>query len=856
MSELDAETLELFIEESLEALMRVERLLLDAERGKPDPDLLATLFRDLHTIKGTSGFLALKKILMLSHAAEDLLGRLRDRTSEPRPEHFTRLMSVVDLLRQLIANVRETHDEGDIDVQPLVQELRGDAAPEALASEKTALEFTESSEPATDETRSESAAPVRESADGTVRVNVALLDRLMNLMGELVLARNQVIQLVKTHWDSDAQAQAASQRLRQVTAEMQEQIMKTRMQPVARVFDKIPRMVRDLCQTTGKRVACQIEGTATEIDKALVEAIRDPVTHLVRNAVDHGIETLDGRLASGKLPVGKLSIRASHESGMVQIEVEDDGRGIDPRELRQKALQRGMLTVAEAERLSDREAFELVFRPGFSTATTVTEISGRGVGMDVVRNHVERAGGEVELDSNIGRGTIVRLKMPLTLAIIPALLIKAGKQRFAIPQAHLVDLVYLNEEQARSSIEYVRDAAIYRLRGEVLPLVRLSRVLGIEAARPIVDGEMGIVVVAARQRRYGLVVDEIHDTEEIVIKPLHRKLQQIASYSGATVLSDGGVALILEVQGVAAMAGIDLFSTPSRTPIAESALEEISSPQPFVVFQAGEGALLAVPLRMVARLEHIPKSSLEVVAGAEVVQYRKAILPVVRPEAVLPIGKSRVSIEEEQPLIVFDFGHMVGMAVDKILDIVNIRQESDEDEEAIPFILGKTVVFGKAALLVDVYHIVRELAPQFVFERRQRERRPRLLLADDSNAMRTALASYLRTQGFDIVDVNSGDNALREVRAHGGRFDAVVTDLEMAGLDGFGLIQTLRSELPQLPVFVWTYQDDLGVTERALTLGARACIHKLRREELITAMHQSGIGLKRRASDPDVRRAQ
>ena len=639
--------------------------------------------------------------------------------------------------------------------------------------------------------------------------------------------------------------------------------MKTRMQPVARVFDPIPRMVRDLCQATGKRVSCHVEGTATEIDKALVEVIRDPVVHMVRNAIDHGIEPHETRLAKGKLPVGTLSIRAAHESGMVKIEIEDDGRGIDPDKLRAKAVEKGLITAAEAAALSDREALELVYRSGFSTADKVTEISGRGVGMDVVRNHVEREGGQVELDSVVGKGTVMRLKMPLTLAIIQALLVRVGKQRFAIPQASLVDLVYLNETQAATSIEHVRDAAVYRWRGQLLPLVRLDSLFKL---RPAVEGQarqsgllqgptappdenVSIVVVAARQRRYGLIVDEIEDTEEIVIKPISSELRRLACYSGATVLGDGSVALILEAQGIAAMSGIDLFSSTSRAAPSTKGAEEGARGQSFVLFHAGDRALMAVPLRMVSRLEHVPRAGIERVAGAEVVQYRGSILPVVRPEAVLPIGRTSAPPSEIQPLIVFDFGHRVGMAVDEILDIVTLTLESDSSDGSTPATLGKAVVLGRTALVLDVYDIVRRLAPQFVFERRKGERPPRLLVADDSNAMRTALAGYLRTQGFEVHDVSSGDDALRELRAQRGRYDAVVTDLAMEGLDGFGLIRTLQQEQPQLPVFAWTYQDDVGVTERALSVGARACVHKLRREELVAALQDCGIAGGRRAND-------
>jgi len=866
----DPETVELFIEESLDGLMRIERLLLGAETGHPNPEMMTIMFRDIHTIKGTSGFLDYQRILRLSHRAEDLLSRFRDKTLTPTPQHFARLMVVVDLLRKMIDNIRESEEEGEVNVDAVVAAMEQDlsdpspppAAPPApvaaspsiapppapiAASPASVVAAAAPPDPpsATPPTTEPSEARADATADSTVRVNVAVLDRLMNLIGELVLARNQMVQIAKSFRDTNVGAQAAGQRLSLVTSDLQEQIMKTRMQPVARVFEKIPRMVRDLCKETHKQVTSHIDGTTTEIDKALVEAIRDPVMHIVRNAIDHGIESPQQRVATGKSATGKLSVRAAHEGGMVTIEVEDDGKGMDPRGLRAHAVKKGLMASAVADALSDRAALDLVFLPGFSTAEKVTDISGRGVGMDVVRTHVERAGGKVELDSTLGKGTTIRLKMPLTLAIIPALLVRSGAQRFAIPQVNLLELVYLNEDQVRTAIEHVRGAAIYRLRGEILPLVHLNAVLRLPI-KPASD--VNIVVVAVGARRYGLVVDEIHDTEEIVIKPLHGQLKRLACYSGATVLGDGGVALILEVAGIAGMAGIDM-STRRGVEVVPSQAKTGGGPQPFITFIAGDGAQCAVPLAMVARLEQLPANTIERVAGSEVVQYRKAIMPIVRPEAVLPLGASATGLVD-QPLVVFDFGNMVGMAVSSIVDVVDIELDGIQPEGKGKFTLGRTVVLGKTTLLLDVYSIVRELAPQFVQERRKAAWRPKILLVDDSSAMRSALGGFLRTSGMDVIDVASGELALAELKQLATRrFDAVITDLEMAGMDGFAVIGAVKKEDATMPVFVWTFHDDSELEQKVRAAGARACVNKLKREELLRAMETEGILLGRRGSD-------
>lgn len=864
MSDADPETLELFVEESLEGLGRCEQILLAAEKSPsraPDAAGLAALFRDFHTVKGTSGFLGLNRILSLGHLSEDLLAKLRDGSLPAHPDHPGLLLLVVDALRDMVTEVQAGRGEGTRDIRELEQRLRaameGGPAPApapqsprpapqpAVKVEAPAAPAPRPEAPKPD-AAAEPAAPAaqepvevhRESSDGSVRVNVTVLDRLMNLMGELVLARNQMVQLARTSRDGAAGMQGACQRLSHVTSDLQEQIMKTRMQPVARVFEKIPRMVRDLARSTGKQVQARIEGTATEIDKALVEAIRDPVMHIVRNSVDHGIEPPEERTRLGKPIEGRLSVRASHEGGLVSIEIEDDGRGLDPVKLRATAVKRGVLGAAEAERLSDREALDLIFRPGFSTAAQVTAISGRGVGMDVVRTHVERAGGQVELESTPGRGTTIRLKMPLTLAIVPALLVSAGKQRFAIPQVNLLELVHVDAEQAATTIQQVRGAPIYRLRGEVLPLVHLTRVLRLPE-RDAREG-MHLVVLAVGSRRYGLVVDEVHDTEEIVIKPLHGALKRLPCYSGATVLGDGGVALILDAAGVAGMSGIDLGSGGRQAQAASTSQGGLR--QSFLVCEAGDGQPVAVHLGLVARLETVPRDSIERLAGQEVVQYRDHIMPIVRPEALLPLGQAQPG--EGQPLVVFDFGRQVGMAVNKVLDVVELEVPPESARGAPRFALGRLVIFQRSTLVLDVYGLVRELVPTFVDEKQGVDvpGRRRVLLVDDSCAMRTAIAGYLRASGLDVLEASSGREALRELAQLSAPLDALITDLEMPGMDGFAVIEAAHAQRPELPVWAWTFLDPGQVSERARALGARGCIHKLQREALLEALGGQGVG--------------
>jgi two-component system chemotaxis sensor kinase CheA len=666
----------------------------------------------------------------------------------------------------------------------------------------------------------------------------------MDLMGELVLARNQVLQVLKSPDEARMlAAQNAAQRLSLVTSDLQEQVMKARMQPIERVTEKIPRMVRDLCQTTGKRVETEIIGASTEIDKVLVDAIRDPLMHIIRNSVDHGIEPPEARAAAGKPETGRLRLRASHQDGMVLLQIDDDGAGINRARVKAKAINVGIVSQAEADRLSDRETLELIFRPGFSTAAQVTSLSGRGVGMDVVRTQIEKVGGHVEVESVEGAGTTLRLKLPLTLAIVPALLVRCGGQHFAIPQANLCEIVHLGPSEVARAVHEVGGSPVFRLRGELLPLLRLSDVLEVPS-EGAGDGELDVVVVAAGMRRYGLVVDAVRDSEEIVIKPLEGPPKRIGVYAGVTVLGDGEIALILDVGGIAARSAIDvsrLSSQDRAAPLTGAAVSAVSH----LVFLAGSGQQCAVPVAGVARLEQIRRSSVETIGGREVVQYRGALLPLVRPERAVDLGEPPADVDDQQ-LIVFDFGQSVGMTANAIVDIVDIPLPASTPNSGAAFTLGEAVVFGRATLILDVYAIVRHLAPHIAQERRiSRAPRSRVLLADDSNAMRAAISGYLRSAGLEVEEARNGELALRELRAtEGGGYRAVITDVEMDGLDGFGLLTEVRRRWPQLPVILWTYHDDPLVAERARSSGAKACVNKLRREDLVAALADVGIGLE------------
>ena len=540
-------------------------------------------------------------------------------------------------------------------------------------------------------------------ADSTVRIDVHILDKLMNLVGELVLARNQIMQF--SHSSEDAVIVAASQRLNLITSELQEGVMKTRMQPIRNAWNKLPRVVRDLAQSCGKRIQLRMEGAETELDKTILEAIKDPLTHIVRNSVDHGIEPPDVRVAAGKAAEGILTLRAFHEGGYVNIEISDDGAGINLSRVRDKAIEKGLVSAEHAARMNDRELTNLILLPGFSTAAKVTNVSGRGVGMDVVKTNVERIGGTLDINSKFGQGTTLRIKIPLTLAIVPALIVGCRGDRFAIPQVNLLELVRLEGNSAQSQIEVIHDAPVYRLRGKLLPLVYLDEQLQLRAPRDSEGYRSGetvnIAVLQAEDQQFGLVVDQVSDTQEIVVKPLGRHLQGINVFAGATIMGDGTLALILDLLGVATHAGL---VHRSRNPSAAALNAETSRESErtaYLIVDPGDGCRAAIPLAEVARLEELAADAIERAGSREWVQYRGQVMPLVRIDT--PYGVNEHDPAKRTKVIVYNRnGRNVGVVVSRMVDIV---------EEAVsPSASGDPnvrVVGGNVTTILDLPSILR-----------------------------------------------------------------------------------------------------------------------------------------------------
>ncbi|WP_298462514.1 chemotaxis protein CheA [uncultured Cellulomonas sp.] len=800
-----------FLVESYENLDQLDQDLVALEGAPDSRELLSSVFRTIHTIKGTSGFLAFGLLERVAHAGENLLVELRDgRRSMDQPTTDV-LLLMVDTVRAILGRIESSGAEGDVAVDAVIERIHavlegraqtaveqaaadavGEVAPaeaapvadavpaevpaavaEAAAPARAgkvgrrsaakaaksatsaaaqpptatgAVAVAQSTGPRATPTGSPAPAgvvpvpqpaPAAESApapqpaaapsaakggpgeggsdtpglrtasETSIRVDVELLDALMRQVGELVLARNQISRLADGNVDLDLVRSA--QRLNLIASELQEGVMKTRMQPIDHVWSKMPRIVRDLAAVCGRQVRLDMIGGDTELDRTLLEAVKDPLTHLVRNAVDHGIEPAEVRQAAGKVPTGLLTLRAYHAGGQVVVEVTDDGKGIDPEKVGAKAVERGLRTADQVTGMSAQDLLQMLFLPGFSTAEAVTNVSGRGVGMDVVRTKIEAIGGTVEVESVVGRGTTWRLRIPLTLAIMPALTVESAGELYAIPQVSLLELVALDGQKAGGAIEYVNSAPVYRLRGTLLPLVTLRDVLEFGAERDA-DTPTVIAVLQADTQRFGLVVDRVLNTEEIVVKPLSARLKAIGTYAGATLLGDGRVSLILDVQAIARRT---LSGESLETDWEQSAAQAAKAADADQVLVAGIGGgrRVAIPLSAVTRLERLPQEVIEHVGGREVVQYRGAIVPLVRLERLL--GGFSDQTPAELLVVVYTRGaRSVAIVVQEIVDIVedDFSQHSQIDDHGL---VGSTVLKDRVTELLDVKQAVMAADPSF-----------------------------------------------------------------------------------------------------------------------------------------------
>jgi two-component system chemotaxis sensor kinase CheA len=873
-----------FLTETGEGLAGLDAALLRLEKHPDDPQTIGEIFRLIHTIKGTCGFLGLSRLEKVAHAGENVLGRYRDGSLPVTSEGVSLILRVVDRVREIMSRLEATGAEPAGDDSEIIAELdavftgkapapvvapkaaapaaeeggkarrgrdkpaeakaskmaspvrsRRKAAPKAEAEEAPAAEEAPTHELAAPPApAAAAAAPDAAAAPAgeavavaqTLRVNVDVLESLMTLVSELVLTRNQLLQLSRAREDSALTGPL--QRLSHITSELQEGVMKTRMQPIGNAWKGLPRLVRDLARELGKKIELDMRGAETELDRQVLEMIRDPLTHMVRNSGDHGLEGPAERREAGKPEAGRITLDAYHEGGHIIIEVGDDGRGLPVEKIRAKALAQGLATEQELAGMGERDIQRFIFRAGFSTAAAVTSVSGRGVGMDVVRTNVEKIGGTIDLRSREGKGTTFLIKIPLTLAIVSALIVEAGGERFAIPQIGVVELV-----RAGDGVTHIKDAPVLRLRDRLLPLVSLSRLLRLEEKSNTEHGGF-VVVTQVGQNLFGIIVDRVFDTEEIVVKPVAPILRHVTMFSGNTILGDGSVIMILDPNGIARATGVGAEGVQEDRRGAAVTSASSNEKMSLLLFRAGGGGPHAVPLGLVARLEDLPAERIEMSHGRPVVQYRGALMPLV------PISDGWMPPEPggRQAVLVFnDGGRAMGLAVDEILDVVEETLKIENGQERAGY-LGTAVIAGRATEVIDCAWWLRQAGDDWFGAQRPADaRRSRLLIVEDSAFFRNMLVPALGAAGFEVVAAATGTQALR-LREAGETFDAIVSDIEMPELDGLGLARAARDGGPwhETPLIALTSHTDEAAVLRSREAGFDRHVPKFDRDALLEVL--------------------
>lgn len=907
-----------FLTETNESLDVVDVELVKFEQEPNNARILDNIFRLVHTIKGTCGFLGLPRLEALAHAAETLMGKFRE-GAPVTPEAVSLILQTIDRIKAILAELEAQEgeepkgDDGDLISQLEAMALAGDVAkaeakkaPEKKAEpvvgmliqqvlerelrpgevsldelerafRETAVEVAappavvpEAAAPqpapagidfarvaAEIEARMNKQAPKaekvekapaddKESDDGgkgegkgsvssqSIRVNVETLEHLMTMVSELVLTRNQLLEIVRRHEDSEFKVPL--QRLSNVTAELQEGVMKTRMQPIGNAWQKLPRIVRDLAQELGKLIELEMIGAETELDRQVLELIKDPLTHMVRNSADHGLESTEARKRAGKPEKGLIKLSAYHEGGHIIIDITDDGRGLDADRIKAKVVENGLASEAELEKMSEGQIFKYIFAPGFSTAAKITSVSGRGVGMDVVRTNIELIGGSIDLKSQAGKGTTVTIKIPLTLAIVSTLIVECAGDRFAIPQLSVVELVRV-QSNSEHRIERINDTPVLRLRNKLLPLVPLARLLGVNASDAKSEDDGFIVVMQVGNVTFGVVVDGVFHTEEIVVKPMSKMLRHITMFSGNTILGDGSVIMIIDPNGVASAIGTAVATDISeRHEDGKVRHAQDQGTVSMLLFRAGSPEPKAVPLSLVTRLEEFEIEKIEHSNGRDLVQYRGTLMPLVYTNHGV-----RRRDEGTQPMLVFsDAGRSMGLVVDEIVDIVEERLDIQVGSE-VPGILGSAVIKGKATEIIDIGHFL-PLAFEDWFTRKEISSAAltrTLLFIDDSPFFRNMLGPVLKAAGFNVTTCSSATEAMRRL-GEGERYDVVVSDIEMPVVNGFEFAEMLRRDprFRSTPIIALSAICTPASIERGRQSGFDDYVAKFDRQGLIATLKE------------------
>lgn len=835
-----------FLTETNEAIEIVDNELLRFELNPNDKAVLDNIFRLVHTVKGTCGFIGLPRLEAIAHAAENVLGKIRDGKLATTSDTVTCILQSIDCIKYILASLNKNGLEPEGNDKALIAKLNHiagftDEEIQRIESfenvkniqEVSAIQYCQADGDINPNAKDD------HSKNGmqNIRVSVSLLENLMTLVSELVLTRNQLTQLVRK---SDSNEFAIPvQRLSQCTTELQEGIMKTRMQPIGNAWSKLPRIIRDLSQELGKKITLDLKGEDTELDRQVLEMIKDPLTHMVRNSADHGIETPEARRLAGKSETGHIRLNAYHEGGHIVIEIADDGRGLNLEKLRNKAVEAGLVSEADAENLSDNQIQKFIFHPGLSTADAVTSISGRGVGMDVVRANIEKISGKIDVLSQPGRGTKFSIKIPLTLAIVSALIIESGGERFAIPQISVLELVRAASD-SENRIEKINETPVLRLRNRLLPLVFMNSILGLRNKVSDSD-EMFIVVSQVGAFIFGIVVDQVYDTEEIVVKPVAPILKNIPVYSGNTILGDGSVIMILDPNGIANLISEQRIDDEEDSSV-EDTVKSSHNRESMLIFSAGNATPKAVPLSLVARLEDVLIDTIEYSEGKPTVQYRNKMMPLLFIDQHGTLKK-----DGRQPLLVFNDADLtMALVVDEILDIIEAELEIDLSSERNGRV-GSAIISGRVTEIIDVGHYFKMAFKEFLKRPAERSlnadvlaKNKKLLLVDDSTFFQTMLKPILIAAGYEVTTAPDVRTALK-LREDGEVFNIIISDIEMPGQSGFDFAQTVRegglwSEIPMIALSSLNQSKDI---ERGRLSGFNDYVAKFDRDSLLSVIeHQ------------------
>ncbi len=889
-----------FIAETNESLGLIDNDLIALEQNPNDKAIIGNLFRLVHTIKGTCGFLGLGRLEKLAHHGENVMGRFRDGDLEVKEEYVTLILESVDQIKYIISELEahgaepEGNDAGLIEKLDAVYEGRevGAGVSESVESEPSDPNDIESlsrdpnpanegglsdydiavlqaafdsvpdvdmGEPVEQSKAEEVKAPAvvveKEIAPvvqgkpnvpvQSLRVNVDVLENLMTMVSELVLTRNQLMQILRNA--KDEQFTAPLQRLNHVVSDLQEGVMKTRMQPVGNAWAKLPRIIRDISIELGKKIDLQMNGEETELDRQVLDLIKDPLTHMVRNSADHGIENPEDRAAVGKPETGTIILNAYHEGGHIIMEIKDDGKGLNTSRIREKAIENGIATEEELNAMTPKQINQFIFAAGFSTAAAVTAVSGRGVGMDVVRTNIEKIGGTIDLDSVEGEGTTVAIKIPLTLAIVSALIVESSHERFAIPQLAVQELVMASSNGV-NKIEMIKGSPVYRLRDHLLPLVYLDDLLKlktvpsddepVENLKPVNDNQY-IVVAKVGAYNFGIVVDKVYDTEEIVVKPVASIIKHIELFSGNTILGDGTVIMILDPGGIARATGdINVSDTAEKKEEVQKnkGLQKTS----LILFEGQGGVPRAVPLQLVSRLEDVDLSKIEYSNGKMLIQYRNSLMPLIKFEESMEL-KSKGN----QPTLVFTDGRRsMGLMVTNIIDIledyINVQINSDNET-----CLGSAIIQGKATDVINVgYYLGQAYGDWFAdhgiedFSENPdlMDTQKRILIVDDSPFFRNMLAPILGVAGYSVETAEHPIEAM-EILEKGEHFDVIVSDIEMPEMNGFDFAEKLKSSRwSNVPLIALTSHATEKDIARGAKVGFQEYVAKFDRETLLNAL--------------------